>query len=131
MSTIRVASVQTDPRLGETASNLAGLEARLAGTEAELVVFPECALQGYGFESLAEGLAVAEPVPGPSTDRLAALCRRHRRHAIVGLLERASGQLFNTAVLLGPRTPVRWLFQTNDPSTTRTAASNTTAVRLT
>ena len=37
-----------------------------AGKGASLIVFPEAALTGYVFSSLAEALSLAEPVPGPS-----------------------------------------------------------------
>ncbi len=71
--TVRVAAVQMDPQLGAVAANLATIEARIreaAAGGARLVVFPECALTGYGFDSRAEALAFAEPIPGPSTDAL-------------------------------------------------------------
>ena len=53
---------------------------------ARLVIFPECALPGYCFESLAEALPHAEPVPGPSTRALAADCAELGVWAVVGLL---------------------------------------------
>ena len=56
----RVAAVQMDPKLGRLDSNLEQIlnwlePAAVAG--ARLVVFPECALSGYGFSSREEGLA--------------------------------------------------------------------------
>ncbi len=52
--TIRVAAVQMEPKLGNVDENLdrilAGLE-QAAADGAKLVVFPECALSGYGFGS--------------------------------------------------------------------------------
>src|SRR5262245_54292575 len=100
---MRVAAVQTNPSLGRTAANLDGILRHVASTNADLVVFPECALQGYGFDSKEAAAAVAEPVQGPSLSRLADACRSARRHAIVGLIERGSGgRLFNAAVLVGP-----------------------------
>lgn len=102
---IRVALAQMDPLLGQNPYNreraLAHLEeASRAG--ARLVLFPECAISGYGFASPEEAWPHAEPVPGPTTEAFAAACRARDLYAVVGLLERADGRLFNTAVLIGP-----------------------------
>ncbi len=96
-----------DVRLGDTAHNLAAVRARLreaAGRGARLVVFPECVIPGYCFATRQEAWAVAEPLPGPATDALAADCRELGVWAVVGLLEReeATGRLFNAAALVGP-----------------------------
>ncbi len=104
-STVRVAAVQMEPRLGDVAGNLRSIldrfrEATSAG--ARLVVFPECALSGYVFESLEEALEFAEPVPGPSIRAIAAACDGAGAFAVVGLLERDGDRLFNTAALVGP-----------------------------
>jgi predicted amidohydrolase len=102
-----MAAVQIDCRLGDKAANLENIRAQLreaAAAEAQLVVFPECALTGYCFESKAEAWPHAEPVPGPSTERLAADCRELGVWAVVGMLEArpADGALFNACVLIGP-----------------------------
>lgn len=102
---MRVAVIQLNPTLGDTARNLQAIEeamARAASAGARLAVFPECAVTGYVYESLSEALAVAEPIPGPSTDRLVAAARRHDLHAVAGTLERAGDRCYNTAVLIGP-----------------------------
>ncbi len=100
-----VAVAQMDPQLGQTAANLRTLqqmahEAFKHG--AKLVVFPECALSGYGFESLEAARAVAEPIPGPSLLALQSLCAEHQSYLVVGMLERAGDAVYNSAVLLGP-----------------------------
>ena len=41
----------------------------------QLIRFPEAALSGYVFCSLTEAVPSAEPVPGPSTERIAEACR--------------------------------------------------------
>src|SRR4051812_38629026 len=74
-----IAGVQMDVRLGDSAHNLAAIRTRLrtaADRGARLVLFPECALAGYGFNSKADALRHAEPLPGPSIDALADDCRR-------------------------------------------------------
>ncbi len=106
MPTWTVAGVQMDCKLGDKAANLRAMTARLADAAergAKLVVFPECALTGYGFGSRAEAAAAAEPIPGPSTDAMAAACARLGVWAVYGLLEHAaSGRLFNACALVGP-----------------------------
>jgi predicted amidohydrolase len=101
-----VAGVQMDCRLADSAANRKAVLARLAQAAdrgARLVVFPECAITGYGFDTRAQALAVAEPLPGPSTDAVAAECARRGVWAVFGLLERdPAGRLFNACALVGP-----------------------------
>ncbi len=106
MATWKIAGVQMDCRLGDKHHNLDGIRAKLrqaAGQGARLVVFPECALTGYGFESKEEAWPYAETLPGPSTESLAADCRQLGVWAAVGLLERAGEALFNACALIGPQ----------------------------
>jgi predicted amidohydrolase len=106
VSTWKIAGVQMDCRLGDKAANLAAIRARLAEAArrgARLVIFPECALTGYGFENLAEAEPYAEPLPGPTTVALAEDCRRLNVFAAVGMLEFAGpGRVFNACALAGP-----------------------------
>lgn len=102
---MKIAGVQMDVAFGDRQANLVAVEARLRETALEgarLTVFPECVLPGYCFDSLAEAQAHAEPIPGPSTQRLAAVCREFSVYAVVGLLEAAGERLFNAAALIGP-----------------------------
>lgn len=104
-TTYRVAAVQMEPKLGRLDENLACIVERLgeaAGAGAHLVVFPECALSGYGFSSREEGLAHAVPIEGPAVQRVVAACHRHHCYAVFGLLERDGSRLFNACVLTGP-----------------------------
>lgn len=102
----KIAAVQMDCAFAEKKKNLDGIRARLqeaAENGAQLVIFPECVLPGYCFESKAEALPHAEPIPGPSTQLLAEDCARLNVHAVVGLLELADGdRLFNACTLIGP-----------------------------
>src|SRR5438552_3451846 len=66
MTTWKIAGVQMDCRLGDKAGNLDAILARLreaAGQGARLIVFPECALTGYAFESKAEAWPAAAKNP--------------------------------------------------------------------
>jgi len=102
---LRVAGVQMDVALGDLAKNrariLEGLN-QAADANAQLIVFPECALCGYGFESREEAFAHAEPLPGPSILAIAEACARRGVWAIVGMLEQEGDRLYNTCALIGP-----------------------------
>jgi len=103
--TTRIAAAQIDSKLGDTQKNLAKLMAftgDAVGNGAQLVVFPECALTGYQYESREEALSVAQPVPGLAVDVMASLCKKLKVHVIFGMLEKLDDSLFNTAVLIGP-----------------------------
>jgi predicted amidohydrolase len=106
MALWKVAAVQMDCRLGEKAVNQTAIRKRLleaAQNGAQVVAFPECALTGYCFDSKAEALALAETVPGEATKILAEDCRRLGVWAVCGMLESSGDNLFNAAVLIGPK----------------------------
>jgi len=95
-----------NPKIMDNSANLARILEHLdsaAAQGAQLVVFPECSLSGYCFETLQEAMPYAEAIPGPATMSMAAACLRLNVHAIFGLLERDGSDLYNAAVLVGPR----------------------------
>jgi predicted amidohydrolase len=102
---MRVAAVQMEPTIGEVAHNRTIILRKLreaASAGARLVVFPECALTGYGFTDRVEAWDYAEPIPGPSTGKIATACAELKVHAVFGLLEREADRLYNACVLVGP-----------------------------
>jgi 5-aminopentanamidase len=104
-TTYRVAGVQMNPKLGRLDENLRQILEQLgeaAGAGAHLVVFPECALSGYGFASRKDGLAHAVAIDGPAVREVIAACARSRCFCIFGLLERDGTRLYNACVLTGP-----------------------------
>jgi len=103
---IEIAGVQCDVVFADPAANLRRMEdfvRQAARDGARLVVFPECVLTGYCFESLAEALPCAEPIPGPATEAMQRVCAECDVHVIFGMLERADPAVYNAAVLVGPR----------------------------
>jgi predicted amidohydrolase len=103
---MKVAAVQMDVKILEKERNLLAVLERLeaaARAGASIVVFPECALTGYCFSSREEAEPLAETVPGPATERIAEAARRLGVTAIVGMLERAGGELFNAAAVVSPQ----------------------------
>jgi predicted amidohydrolase len=101
----------------DTAKNLARYASfvdEAATKKARLLVLPEQSLQGYLY-SLNHPLSPeeanyhydnAEPVPGPSSERVAAMARAADMYIVFGMTERvpvsSSGVLYNSAVLVGP-----------------------------
>ncbi|MGZ0172364.1 MAG: carbon-nitrogen hydrolase family protein [Planctomycetales bacterium] len=101
---MKIAAVQMDVTLGEVDRNLQAIEDRLreaVSNGASLVVFPECTVTGYCFESLDEARPFAQPIPGPATERLSAICSELNAFAVFGMLEQEGDRVFNSAVLTG------------------------------
>lgn len=106
-SLVRVACIQMEPRFGETAANVAHsltLIEKAADAGAQLLVLPELANTGYVFETRAEALGLAEPVPGgPTTDAWVEIAARRNLHIVAGITEREGTALYNSAVVIGPQ----------------------------
>ena len=86
-----------DPQAGLAAVADAAARAAVAG--ARLLVTPEMSLTGYaiGADRVA---ALAEPVPGPLTDRVAAIAAEHGLAIAVGLPVRTPAGVANTVVVV-------------------------------
>lgn len=74
---------------------------------ADLLVFPELYLTGEdpftGGDSHAFAETVAEPIPGPTTERVSRVASRARRWILAGsILERSDGGVYNTAIAFSP-----------------------------
>jgi 5-aminopentanamidase len=106
MAKIKIACVQMDCSLGEVVANRQRIvmQTRAAASAgAELVIFPECALTGYCFDSLAEAAQVAEPLAGPTAEIIAAVCAETGAHVVTGFIECAGEQCYNAAMFVGPQ----------------------------
>lgn len=102
---IKIAGFQLEPVILDKKRNLESCLEKIksaAKQGAQLIVFPEAALSGYVYSSLAEALPVVEPVPGPSTERILNYCRELNVHVIIGLIEEDRGKYYNTAAFVGP-----------------------------
>ncbi|MFH1485054.1 MAG: carbon-nitrogen hydrolase family protein [Chloroflexota bacterium] len=102
---LKIAGVQMDPIIFEKERNTAKIldALRTASKQgARLIVFPEAAATGYCFTSLEEAEPSTETIPGPTTERLASLCRELGVVCIVGLLEKDGDKYYNATALIGP-----------------------------
>ncbi len=103
----RVAAIQFEPKMFAKEANIETLLAlcdEAAANGARLIVTPEMATTGYCWASRAEVAPEVEPIPGPTTDRFAALAARRGCWIVVSLPEvaPATGVYYNSAVLIGP-----------------------------
>lgn len=82
--------------------NFRHLEERLrelASSKLDLVCLPECTLTGYLYDKR-DLKRFAEPIPGPTTEHMGELARKHKIFLCFGLLEVAGSQYYDSAVLL-------------------------------
>ena len=101
---MQISAVQTDVTIANPAANLATLRKHVAVESAagsELIVFPECFVSGYCFQSLEEATLHAQPVDGPFTRSAIRLCTEFDCSIVFGMLELVGKDVFNTAVLVG------------------------------
>jgi predicted amidohydrolase len=86
-----------------------------ASRSVDFLVFPEVSLQGYFWGTRAIGSpvlleqqkyfrSVAETIPGPTTDKLVDLAKKHSMYIQAGIAESTLDRkiLYNSAVLVGP-----------------------------
>jgi len=98
---LTLACAQFAPVGGDVNANVARMAKLLReAAGADLVVFPELATTGY--LPGAEVAPLAEPIPGPTTERLSALARECRIAIATGIaeLDPASGRRYNTLVVV-------------------------------
>ncbi len=101
---VKVSVVQLDCVLGDVEANLAKIGRFVTTASAQganFVVVPELGTTGYFVGDRLEELA--EPVPGPTTERLGEMARANNLYLLSGMIERGSGgQLHNVLVMLAP-----------------------------
>lgn len=98
-----LACVQTDVAFADVETNRKTVVDRIsqaAGRGAEMVIFPECMLCGYGFESRDEAMASSRTVEDPLFAEFAQLAGSHRLSLTVGCLIRDGDRLFNAELLI-------------------------------
>lgn len=94
----RIAVAQFAPT-SDVAANLDRIEELALAAKrdegAAMVVFPERAIIGLDEPA-------AQAIPGPATERLAAIAARHGLYIVAGLAEADGERRYNSAVLVGP-----------------------------
>lgn len=98
---VRLATVHHIPSGKSARANCEQFEpllAEAAKQRADLVVLGEV-INGVGTGPADQ---TAEPIPGPSSNAIAALAKEHKLHVVVGLFERDGSLIYNVALLIGP-----------------------------
>ena len=100
--TVRVATIYCRPKGTSSAQasvdEFAKMVQKAAEQKPDFICLPE------GITVIGTGkkyLEVAEPIPGPTTERLAELARQTHAYLIAGLYEREGKTVYNTAVVIG------------------------------
>src|SRR4051812_33764332 len=76
---------------------------KAAAAGARIICFPELSTTIYFcYEINPDNFQLAEPVPGPSVNRLRQVARETGTVIVYPLYENEDGTLYNTAVLIGP-----------------------------
>lgn len=102
--TCKLALLQMSCALGDWRRNFDKAEEMLApfSGKADIAALPECADTGYAPHDC-DWFELAQPVPGPRTDRLSALARNQGMALVAGVLERCTathGVLYDTVVVI-------------------------------
>jgi predicted amidohydrolase len=100
-----VAVVQMDVHIAEKDRNVQAILEWIdaaAQNGASVIIFPECAVTGYCFDSLEEAAPETETVPGPSTEKISRAARQRNCTVVVGMLEREGDKIYNAAAVIGP-----------------------------
>lgn len=104
MKDIRIAAIVSSAKVGDTANNLEQMAKwikKAAGKKASIVCFPEMAITGYHVRK--KITAVAETVPGPSTDYLLDLAEDKKVTILAGMAEKdADGHIYASHVVITP-----------------------------
>lgn len=99
--TIRVAVCQTLCIDSDREGNFQRIENALklaAPQQIDLACFPETAILGW---VNTDAHTMADPIPGPTTERLADLARRYNTAIAIGLAEKQGDKLYDSAILIG------------------------------
>ena len=103
MPDLVISSAQFEPRNGDKNYNLSVIDrltSRAVEQQAEVVCFHELCITAYTWlQDLGrnELLELAEPVPGPSTERLRQIAEKHNVAIFAGIVEKdADNQIYNT-----------------------------------
>jgi predicted amidohydrolase len=98
---VRIGSVSLRPR--QTGGKEGSLNAFLKALDEVAMGKPDIVCLGEGITLIghnADYSSLAEPVPGPTTERLGAKAREHHMYIVAGVYEREDKVLYNTAVLI-------------------------------
>jgi len=98
----RIAITQLKCAVGDVEANVSKAEeliSEAASQNADLVLLPEMFTTGFVGDGIGD---VAEPIPGPTTERFSAAAAKHGIHVVAGMAELDGQSFYNAAVIIGP-----------------------------
>lgn len=106
---VRIGVVDFTPIWGDLTANLKQIKENIirAGKDGQkLILFPELALTGYSVDETSRTImqkTLAQSIPGPATNEIAALCKQYDLYVIFGMPEIAEdGKFYNALAVIGP-----------------------------
>jgi len=105
---VRIAVCQILVIDGDREGNLRRIEYALESARdqhAEIATFPESALLGW---ENPDAHTLATPIPGPDSDRIAALARKYDMMIAIGLDEKDGDRLYDSAILVDKSGKILW-----------------------
>jgi N-carbamoylputrescine amidase len=100
---VAVAQLELHPgALDDNRSRIVDAIRSAAGHGANLIILPELASSGYKLDEWRVAHAVAEPIPGPTTETWRAEARAAGCYVIGGICERDGNALYNSVAVVGP-----------------------------
>lgn len=114
---LRVSVLELPARWAQPEDAFDDVDALLSDARAtDLAIVPEMALVGYVSPDGDFDLSrFAEPMAGPTVQRAAELSRRHRTHLVVPIVLDENDELYNAAVVVGPRGDVVATYRKRHP----------------
>lgn len=106
MLQIIAAAIQFEPKLLEVHENLGTavqLTHEAAAKGAAVIVLPELCISGYTLQSPSEAMGCAQTRDGYQTQAFMKIAENHNCHIVLGYVELREGNLYNSAVTIGPR----------------------------
>lgn len=97
---MKVGVLQFAPKFKAKEENLTRIEKFITNVSVDGIVLPELATTGYAFESKAELIPFAEPIPGPTTDRLSKLAASSGMWIVFGMAELYNENIYNSCVFI-------------------------------
>ncbi|HYA85615.1 MAG TPA: carbon-nitrogen hydrolase family protein [Nitrospirota bacterium] len=105
---VLISAIQYRAVPSDKISNIKALKKMIseaAGHGVQLVVLPEMSTTGLNIQSVQHASLVAESIPGPTTEKFAALAKNYNIYIIMGLLEvdLRQNKYYNSQIILGPQ----------------------------
>ncbi len=117
---MKVSIVSMRPEIGRKEANISKMQKYIEQSNSDLVVFGEMTLTGYPCKDDLRSLA--EPLSGPSIEKLKTVAKQHKKHIVFGmplLNERITGLVHNASVLIQPDGTIdaykKWFLPTFGP----------------